>query len=66
MHPTAITIRQLIITNASSLTLNIAHLIKNSSDQPDCRRLQARVLWLRCNEPIFYCGKKMAETRRWH
>jgi hypothetical protein len=62
MQPTAITIRPLIIMNVSSLTLNIAHPIKNSSDQPDCRRWRSRILWLRCNEPFFYCGKKMAET----
>ena len=34
-----------------------------ASDQPDCRRLGSKFLWLRCNDPIFYCGKKMAETR---
>jgi hypothetical protein len=66
MQPTAITIRPLIMVNVSSLTLNIPHLHRDTAgDQPDCRRLGSRFLWLRCNEPIFYCGKEMAETRRW-
>jgi hypothetical protein len=66
MQPTAITIRPLIMVNVSSLTLNIPHLHRDiAGDQPDCRRLGSRFLWLRCNDPIFYCGKEMAETRRW-
>src|SRR6266850_6695267 len=34
-----------------------------ASDQSDCRRLGSKFLWLRCNGPIFYCGKEMAKTR---
>jgi hypothetical protein len=34
-----------------------------ASDQSDCRRLGSKFLWLRCNGPIFYCGKEMAEIR---
>ena len=34
-----------------------------ASDQPNCRRLGSKFLWLGCNDPIFYCGKEMAESR---
>jgi hypothetical protein len=34
-----------------------------ASEQPDCSRLGSKFLWLRCNDPIFYCGTEMAETR---
>jgi hypothetical protein len=50
------------MVNVSSLTLNIPHL-DIASNQQDCRRLGSKFLWLRCNDPIFYCGKEMAETR---
>ena len=30
--------------------------------ETNCRRLGSKFLWLRCNDPIFYCGKEMAET----
>jgi hypothetical protein len=33
-----------------------------ASNQRDCRRLGSKFLWLSCNDPVFYCGKEMAET----
>jgi hypothetical protein len=51
------------MVNVSSSTLHMTAPHRDiASDQPDCRRLGSKFLWLRCNDPIFYCGKEMAET----
>ena len=34
-----------------------------ASDQPDCRRLGSKFLWLRCNDPIFYCQARQNGQR---
>ena len=52
------------MVNVSSSTLNMTAPHRDiASDQPDCRRLGSKFLWLGCNDPIFYRGKEMAETR---
>jgi hypothetical protein len=64
MQTTAMTIRPLIMVNV--LFVDSQHTAPHqdiASDQSDCRRLGSKFLWLRCNDPIFYCGKEMAEAR---